>query len=200
MRMNHLPYTALIALATSTTACGDDSASTTDVQPLARMVAGAVASEPVKKVWSGIQSCSGQDRTDEGLKALDKTSSETTIATFSKSTTHVTITGVTVGPTAEYSCSKLSLEGVVTDAQDVSNLYFGSASDDADRQSPCTSATGKPLIVGWLDGYDSDLSSIGGPRKLHFSVLTEQPFDKTGDAGLPFSDLRIKCNFDLELK
>jgi hypothetical protein len=68
---------------------------------------------PVNQRWSGIQSCTGSNDSKE----LERSSTETSIDAFEKTKTRVSIVGVHVGPTADYSCDgPLTLEGIVTNA------------------------------------------------------------------------------------
>lgn len=153
--------------------------------------AGAGATSALKR-WAGTQSCTGSG---DDSKAIDTTSAEAFVDSFTKTKTRVAITGVDVGPTDAYSCAGLSFHGVVTDA-DTSHVSFEAATEDASRQLHCSSKTGRALRVGWLRGYDSDLSQLDGPWNLHFRVRIEEPTDDLADAGVRISRVNIRCDFD----
>ena len=154
----------------------------------------AGASGGRQKKWTGIQSCSGHV---EEYRPIDKTSTETAIDAFNKSKTSVSIKGITIGPSSDYSCAGLAIDGIVTMADD-GGVWFESASQEQARQSSCTSPRGKALIVGWLDGYDVDLRSIGGPWSLMFGLRIEEEVHAEADAGFAFARVDIRCNFDLD--
>jgi hypothetical protein len=164
-------------------------------QALATITAGTAAIGASKK-WTGTQSCMGSG---DDLKTIDTTSAAATLDSFAKTDTHVSITGIDVGPNPEYSCTGLTFDGVVTDA-DKSHVSFETVSDDAMRQLQCSSTTGRALVVGWLRGYDSDLARLDGPWSVHFRVRIADPVDGRADAGVPSSRVDIQCDFDFMLE
>ena len=196
--MNKTQHHVLV-LAVLCTACGDSEPprNIIDAAEMSRPAGGGPAPTPARKpMWSGIETCSGSSAE---LKSIDKTSEQTSIADFVKTTTRASLVGIDVGPTPEYSCDQLSFDAVVTSTTG-RDVHFESASDEPLRQSLCASATGKPLLVGWLDGYDLDLRQLGGPWTLKFQLRITEPIDPEAD---PLDALRradIRCQFELELK
>lgn len=184
-------FSTALLLTTLIAACGDANDEAFPTDEALGDIAGAGAIGAPKR-WAGTQSCAGSG---DDFKALDTTSTEAVVESFSKTKTRVAITGVDVGPTDAYSCAGVSFEGVVTDA-DKSHVSFEAATEDAARQLRCSSKTGRALLVGWLRGYDSDLSQLDGPWNLHFRVRIEEPNDDTADAGGRVSRVNIRCDFD----
>jgi hypothetical protein len=167
-----------------------------DVQPVGgsggsnQGASGAKAPKPPVQHWRGIQSCSGYS----GEKSIATTSDETTIGSYSKTQTRVSVMGVNVGPSQEFSCAKaLNFEGIVT--SNTPNTRFTS-----DTKQNCMSPRGTPLVAGGFDGDDLDLRTDGlGDWELDFEVTLEKPEDP--DAGFPdfSSEIHITCKFELHL-
>jgi hypothetical protein len=142
--------------------------------------------------WRGIQSCSGYS----GRKNIATTSDETTIASYSKTKTRVSVVGVHVGPSAEFSCAKaLNFEGVVT------NNSGGLTDFTGNGMQTCVSPSGTPLDVTDFGGDDIDTRTVDGlgELELDFEVRLSTPDDP--DAGFPdFSmETNIICKFELKL-
>jgi hypothetical protein len=184
-------------LALAHAGCG----SSTTEQPLLpiRETAGTAAITMSKKPvaqpkWSGIQSCSGY----KDNKSIDKTTTETHITSFMRSKTGVSLTGVTVGPSPEYTCENMMFDGVITDSSGSTLFFFESASSQAEKQQRCKSKTGQALIVGWLNGSDTDLRSLGSDWSVKFELRIEEP--AAPDAGVSISRLTVTCKFELQLE
>jgi hypothetical protein len=145
--------------------------------------------DPPKKSWRGIQTCSGSDADS---KLIDTTSEEATLESFVKSKTRVTMKGVRTGPSPEYSCGPVDLEGVVTSSDKHGADFKGNI------ERSCRSLSGRTLIVSGFGGYDLDLrSEFGadtGSWTLSFNLTIEEPENR--DAG-EYSYTHITCRFEL---
>jgi hypothetical protein len=156
-------------------------------------VAAAGSSAPPRRAarWTGTQFCTGT-ADDEPLKS----SEETELGSFEKSRTRVTFNGITVGPSAEYSCADLELEGLVTMGSQAGVFFDGGAA------VMCTSPTGRTLKVELLRGHDTDLRYIEPtePPTLSFEVtLVEEAASQSENLGVGLPS-RFNCSFDLELQ
>lgn len=149
-----------------------------------------LARQTSPKRWSGIQTCSGSDADSMQIAT---TSEEATVTNFVKSKTRVSISGIQVGPSAEYMCGPLNVEGVVTRYDNDSVDFRG------DTEQSCTSPNGRTLLVGGFGGYDLDLRTERGVEtgfwKLSFTLTLEEADDR--DAGF-YSYTHIVCRFELE--
>lgn len=192
---NGLMSGAALLLALFATACGDDQVEQMNGPSLVGTAGVGAGPDPMgragapptsasrARAWTGIRSCSGSVDFEE----IETTSDETSVASFKKSNTRITLSGVDVGPSPELSC-RLDLEGVVT-MSDAKSSFF-----ESNKQVECTSGTGRQLRVGDLDGHDFDgRPSIG--YSLDFSLRIQEPEDP--DAG--FSPTFVNCTFDLEM-
>jgi hypothetical protein len=171
------------------TACGDDSAMVSEAAgagrgPTSTDWAGSGAGAAAPRRWMGIQSCRGS----VDFMAIDTTSEEAFVTSFTKNKTRVQLAGVDVGPSPEYSCRGLEFEGVLT-RTDGMRVDFESS-----KQASCTSAAGRQLLVGRLAGHSFDGRPYIG-QSLDFSVRIEEA--EGPDAG--FSPTHFDCTFDLEM-
>jgi hypothetical protein len=154
--------------------------------------AGSAAPAPRAAQWTGTQFCTGSAN-GEPLKS----SEEAALGSFEKSRTRVTFSGITVGPSEEYSCADLVLEGLVTMGSQAGVFFDGGA------VVMCTSPTGRPLTAELLRGHDTDLRYIDPtePPTLSFEVaLVEEVARQRDNLGIEGIPSRFNCSFDLELR
>jgi hypothetical protein len=191
------PTVSQACLLLSAISCGDDSS---EVQPKDVMTASAstagssAAGSSAPRRWRGTQFCEGS----AGTTSIKKTSKEAVIGAYTKSTTRVMVSGIDIGPSDEYSCTGVSIAALVTMGES-SSVFF-----DSDEQTPCTSPTGRSLVVGKMFGHDFVSGSPFVSSSLKFDVriaeaTDDDRLDRLRDGGMVGERIDITCTFSLEM-
>lgn len=152
-------------------------------------LAGSEAMAPLH--WRGVQSCKGKAGNEDVL------SSETAaLDDYAPSKTQVQLRGLLVGPSPEYSCGPLDVDGVVT------RISGGAKFFESPMKPTCASANGQALVVSKLDGYDLDQRMAGSVGQWDLSFDVEIEAEASADAGAPGPTIKtnITCHFDLTLQ
>ena len=189
--INRTLFVCLFSIA----ACGGEereARTSFDDAPLLPVVAAAGRSSPSPRAarWTGTQFCTG-NADGESLKS----SGETELGKFEKSSTRVKFSGLNVGPSREYSCVDLALEALVS-MDDKSGTFFEGADAVA-----CTSETGRRLTAEIGLGHDTDLRWIQPSDAPTLSFDVELREVDAADAGQRTSfPAFFRCSFDLKLR
>lgn len=179
----------------SIAACGGEEreprTSFDDAPPLpVAAAAGRSSPSPRAARWTGTQFCTGSAE-GESLKS----SEETELAGYVKSSTRVIFSGLHVGPAREYSCRNLELEALVS-MSDKSGAFF-----EGGKAVACTSEAGQQLTATVGIGHDTDLRWIQPTDAPTLSFDVELREVEEPDAGLRASfPAFFRCSFDLELR
>lgn len=179
----------VVAIGVALAALGCGSAEEAALLEQAAM-AGSGAMAPLH--WRGIQSCKGKVGHEDVLS-----SEQTELDHYTASTTQVQLRGLLVGPSSDYSCGPLDVDGVVT------RISGGAKFFESPMKRTCASASGGALVVSQLDGYDLDQRMAGsiGQWDLSFDVKLEAE-EAPADAGVaePAANTSIACHFELTLQ
>lgn len=184
----------VLAAATLAAACGGGKETALEPQAAEHMevaAAGHAATEAQHMLhWSGIELCDGS----AAGKSI-KNSIETELGNYEKSKTEVKFVGLNVGPSSEYSCAGLTIEGLVS-MSDKSGAFFEGGDSVA-----CMSETGRQLTAEVGLGHDTDLRWLepSDAPTLNFDVELREM--EASDAGISAElPAFFRCSFDLELR
>jgi hypothetical protein len=144
--------------------------------------AGSGALRPLH--WSGVQSCKGKAGSDDVLS-----SDQTELDNYTATKTQVQLRGLRVGPSSEYSCGPLDVDGAVT------RVSGGGRFFESPKHTACTSASGHALVVSQVEGYDLDQRMAGsiGQWDLSFDVRIDAE-DAPADAGAAEHHLPLRAD------
>lgn len=182
--MNHLQrirsVTAMLGVVLSSACVTAD----TPVIP-ALLAAGTNAEVPV--VWSGIQTCRGE----QGDAAIAATSDQVAINDYTRSETRVTISGVHLGPSDDLSCGPLDFVAAVTHSDGGLTTFLN---DDTES---CVSTAGMELLVSGFSGSAIELRR--GAQEFDRTLKFSAHITTSRDAGVADAAF-VTCNFELRAR